>query len=748
MRAKRIMTMLITLSIVGIGTACSVSPKLDNYIYKIKTSKGIFLTYSLKENSEFIGLATSRFNDDIDSSWIISATDDGYYRIETGYQRYCLALSDNSSLTISSYAGLDFQKWQIIKEKDGYRICPKLKKNLCIDSEELNLAKKKNKNSQVFYLEKFEEIQAFDPQYLEEIKRGASSQIRAYADSLAAIDGANRVLSSYDDVGPARDVRYVGMFYWLWHGDFAGSRVYDMTKEINEAKDMRDFRINLMEEYWWGQPELGYYNSNDYYVHVKNLIMMGNAGVDFIYLDYTNGFWHNSYKTLFKAYDYCRDMGIQVPRFTFFFNVDNDKMIENAYRTIYSKGLQEDMWFYWEGKPLLMTQKPSKHAGDEITNFFTFRKTWAFEVDDKERWNFLDEFPSKYGYTDNQYLAEYMPVIKCHGAPLVQYGTLPRKGSSFNWLEPKKSASLDERFTTKDTGLGIAFQQFFDRALMIDPLVIGITGWNEWSTRAWEANKGLSDNYTFMGKKLEEGDPYLVDQFNIEFNRDIEPMKGGYSDNYYYQLVENIRRYKGMDKLEKNVSQKTITIDGNFDDWEGVDYKFYDIKGDTLHRDGDAYIKSRENKYINTTGRNDFLYSKIAYDKDNIYFLIETLDPITSYLDPEWMLIFINSNMKYGKGFEGFDYLINNKVINDKQTLLQKWEKGKWVDTNVILDYRVSGNRLELKLPIDAINKDIVSKGFYFKLADNVQGIYDIENFFVNGDTAPDRRFSFIAKFD
>ena len=32
----------------------------------------------------------------------------------------------------------------------------------------------------------------------------------------------------------------------------------------------------------------------------------------------------------------------------------------------------------------------------------------------------------------------------------------------------------------------------------------------------------------------------------------------------------------------KNYHEKTITIDGNFDEWDSVEYKFKDVSGDTL----------------------------------------------------------------------------------------------------------------------------------------------------------------------
>ena len=56
----------------------------------------------------------------------------------------------------------------------------------------------------------------------------------------------------------------------------------------------------------------------------------------------------------------------------------------------------------------------------------------------------------------------------------------------------------------------------------------------------------------------------FVDQYNAEFNRSIQPMKGGYTDNYYMQMVENIRRYKGVRPIPVIEGFSQIKIDGDF----------------------------------------------------------------------------------------------------------------------------------------------------------------------------------------
>ena len=62
-----------------------------------------------------------------------------------------------------------------------------------------------------------------------------------------------------------------------------------------------------------------------------------------------------------------------------------------------------------------------------------------------------------------------------------------------------------------------------------------------------------------MGNLISSQNPfYFVDEFNMEFNRDIEPMQGGYTDNYYYQLVSNIRKYKGVSLQQAASSATTI----------------------------------------------------------------------------------------------------------------------------------------------------------------------------------------------
>ena len=107
---------------------------------------------------------------------------------------------------------------------------------------------------------------------------------------------------------------------------------------------------------------------------------------------------------------------------------------------------------------------------------------------------------------------------------------------------------------------GLNFQEQWERALEIDPDLIFVTGWNEWIAGKWDSGW--------------EGDPFsFVDQYDWEHSRDIEPNKGWgeKGDVYYYQLIQNTRKFKGME--QKNnlfLPIKSIVIGKGMEEWDGL----------------------------------------------------------------------------------------------------------------------------------------------------------------------------------
>jgi hypothetical protein len=242
------------------------------------------------------------------------------------------------------------------------------------------------------------------------------------------------------------------------------------------------------------------------------------------------------------------------------------------------------------------------------------------------------------------------------------------------------------------------------------------------------------------GKELKTGDSYFIDQYNREFSRDIEPMTGGYTDNYYYQLAANIRRYKGVSDPKQAGSPKAIKINGGFDQWQQITDVYYDHIGDTQHRD--ELGNGSAGPYVNNTGRNDITVLKVARDNKNVYFYAETEKTMTSSSDPNWMLLYVDADQDKSTGWEGYDFVINSKVIDASTTTLVQLNKDGLPGRSIQIPYQLKGNKLMISIPRKEFSSN-KKLAFDFHWADNIQKTGDITEFFLNGDNAPERRANY-----
>ena len=243
---------------------------------------------------------------------------------------------------------------------------------------------------------------------------------------------------------------------------------------------------------------------------------------------------------------------------------------------------------------------------------------------------------------------------------------------------------------------GIYFQERWDEALQSDPDMIYINDWNEWTAGKYTPEQlGVADStghYPFLNRS---SNFLFVDQYNAEFNRGIQPMKGGATDNYYMQMIQNIRRYKGVREIPLHCGYHSINMDGRFRDWKKVQVEYRDTKGDVTHREHNGYGGLG---YKNTSGRNDIVTGKVAVTKKNIAFYVETSNQLTSYTDTNWMLLLIDADNNPNTGWYGYDYLINKSVANQHMTSLSRYEANQWINISTI-PYRTVGNEMELMVP-------------------------------------------------
>jgi len=144
--------------------------------------------------------------------------------------------------------------------------------------------------------------------------------------------------------------------------------------------------------------------------------------------------------------------------------------------------------------------------------------------------------------------------------------------------------------------------------------------------------------------------------------------------------------------------------------------------------------------------RNDIVKSKVAYDGDNIYIMVECAENLTSTSDSAWMRLFLDTDTTgSSKNWEGFEYVINRKSPTSNICYLEKSTDG-WNWTVIgELNYSVVGKYLQISIPRNLIDKNgSGTPSFNFKWSDNMQADGNILDFYSNGDVAPGGRFTFV----
>jgi hypothetical protein len=275
---------------------------------------------------------------------------------------------------------------------------------------------------------------------------------------------------------------------------------------------------------------------------------------------------------------------------------------------------------------------------------------------------------------------------------------------------------------------GLNFAEQWERAIKLDPPFVMVTGWNVW----------IAGRFSYPGEPVA-----FVDQFDREFSRDIEPMKGGHGDNFYYQLVAGIRRYKGVPPLPRASAAKTIDITKGFDQWSDVGPEFADHVGDTAPRDHDGAAGLH---YSDRSGRHDFVMMKVARDADNVYFYARTRDSLGADSIPAGMRLLIDVDQNAATGWEGFDFAIGSSH-GDHEVWLTKYSQvangiGTWTRVAKVANY-ASGNQLHLAISHTALGIRPDQMTFDFKWVDHLSHPDDVMDFYFSGDVAPDARFRY-----
>ena len=582
-------------------------------------------------------------------------------------------------------------------------------------------------------------------------------------DTWVFTDGLGRVSLTNADVGDLKADKTLAMFYWTWHIDGFTTHVPINVQEYSEKypEAMRDWDNpvwNNTYSYWWNESIYGFYRGDDKWVLRKQAELLANAGVDVIFTDNTNAemTWRNAYTPLMEEWTDAMEDGLKTPKVSFMLpfwdkNYTNTQ-VQSIYLDVFRAGKFQNLWFYWDDKPMLMAIKGSFDASKtpiekEISNFFTFRAGqpgYVVENTNNSEWGWLSMYPQAVYYKNNSDrragIVEQMTVGVSMNHDYENHALAAMSGNNIagrSYTSEYKDRYVKEGAEASKWGYNFAEQ--WNYALEVDPKVVFVTGWNEFRV-------GRYESWPESGPAVVEN--AFPDQYNDEYSRDIEPSKGNLQDHYYYQLVNFVRQYKGARAIPAPSAAQTIDLNASVDQWKTVEPYYAAYIGNTEHRDAPGY---GDLVYTETSGRNDIIGAQISRDAEYLYFLVECAADITPYTDSLWMNLYLDVDQSK-QGWNTFDFVVGKTAGTATTLVLEKFTADNdYTKTEKVADveYKVDGRYMTVKIAkADLGITDTFTVNFAW--TDNVhdEGDYtkfsgDILDFYISGDVAPGGRFKY-----
>lgn len=571
---------------------------------------------------------------------------------------------------------------------------------------------------------------------------------------MSALNNTTSLLAGTDDLGRVVEVvsgndetKEVGIFYPTWLGTYDAGNIYDVSKILENDPNAADDHISWLKagggtagsSHWWGESLFGYYFSTDEWVAERDVQMLTDAGIDFLLIDYSNNVpYPEQWEVLLKALDKYYRQGFEVPQITFLIKAENSNCVEYLYDNLYmAKPEYAHLWYRSGGKPMLVCNSHSTSMPEKYFDYFSMRYSqWPREDYQSDGFPWMDfgiwTEDGKPAIFGGDGFDTVMSVsVAQHGGSLA-YSTSAFYGDQSNHTRSWHDGANDP---AEDAYLyGYNFAEQFEYAIECNPDVIIITGWNEWVATRQSSWHDIDDPVI------------LVDCANINNSRDIQPMKGGYGDNYYMQMVNYIRQFKGAPvtnvALNTAAQVKPITIDvnGGMNQWNSVGGYYLDYIYDTNDRKAVGYGGLL---YTDETGRNDIYKIKLANDSEKLYAYIQTMDVIEGLDGEHCLSMFISTGNKENENWCGYDFVVGRKAATNEGLTIEKRTTSGWEIVGTA-KYSVVLNELQFEIDLSVLGLNAEDISIAFKFADNYQGEDDLYSFYLNGDAAPYGRLNYV----
>ena len=549
---------------------------------------------------------------------------------------------------------------------------------------------------------------------------------------------------SFSSIASLNEKKQVGLFFWLWIGQPYATDIYDATRILALPDGLniltgKDVPVSPNgQAHFWGEPIWQYYNSEDEWVIRKQIQMLTLAGIDFIYFDTTNALiYKNVFMKILSVINEYQEKGWNPPRVVFYTHSRSIRTTESIYRELYEPGHFPTTWYRINGKPMIISYTKveddiaeAKSRGDnnyspeplpdEIRNFFHILKPqWPGDP------VFENGFPwVEWIYPQPLHTNVMNVTVASH--PSVPMSFSLTRGL-VNWgrgWNPDLSKNVSE-----DVDKGTFFQRQWDHAIKTNPDMISIGGWNEW----------------IAYKQLWDGEYMMCDAVNKEYSRDIEPMNGGYQDAFYIQMIQNIRRYKGIGRQEqKKTGKKTVNIHGNISQWDNVYYSLKNIGCDDIGRNNQGAAPTVH--YEQQVPENILQEIKVSDDEEYIYFYIRGNKPFAVESGNNVLNILIGTGEPGLRDWECYEYIIG-RDYTDNMTDINRIGKDFSVEATGNADFVSNNDVIQIRIQRKAVGLDKKDR-FYFKIASGVEVSSDIMSYYTSGSVMPMGRLSYMYEMN
>lgn len=500
---------------------------------------------------------------------------------------------------------------------------------------------------------------------------------------------------------PAKKQKLVGMFYFLSHDNesFPSTSVqlfedtlaaYDIETLGSEASPFRDYEWGT--SFYWGTPLFGCYKNDDEWVMRKHVEMLTNAGIDFLVFDTTNNrIFENAALMMMRILDEGRKAGWETPKVAFYTNTDSGVRIKEIYDAIYARNLYPDTWFCMDGKPVMIGIL--EQTDPEIAGFFHFKNSvWPNSEYKDNGFPWIDfGWPqTTYATADDRERIVSVSVAQnsdrsaCFSHNYF-YGSDGCHGRSYH--------NGEAHITEDSYKYGYNFAEQWQGATDLDPDIVFVTGWNEWTAGVWTNDKPVA----------------IFDCLDAEYSRDIEPMAGGFGDAYYMQLIDEVRKFKGIDK------EMTAALP----------FAAQNYTTAKIQRKSDTF----KGEITDDSIRNIITAVAVEEQGDSLVFTAETRDTIdeTNRIG-DWMRLLISTHDS-----NDFEYCFNLRADGKGKTVAARKQNGKWQRIGLI-DYKTEGNRIALTVPCAMLGD---ATKINFKWVDSVCHCLKADDYYLHGSCAP-----------